>query len=71
MTTTLKVSLFTCALCGETFRETSTPEQTRAEYENTWGRPWKSEETDSLCDDCYGFALTRLVQLGQNPGGRA
>jgi hypothetical protein len=68
---TLKVSLFTCGLCEGTFREISTPEQTRFEYEHTWGRPWKAEETDSLCDDCYKFVLARLVRLGQAPGGRA
>lgn len=72
MTTTLEVKLFTCALCEQTFREISTPEQTRrAEYENTWGLPWKAEEIASLCDDCYGLMLVRLVRLGQNPGGRA
>ncbi|MGO8241270.1 hypothetical protein ELH77_19095 [Rhizobium ruizarguesonis] len=65
------MKMFTCELCQGTFREVSTDEQTRSEYENTWGRPWRSEDVASLCDDCYKFALARIARAGLNPGGRA
>lgn len=53
---------YRCAYCGEKCLSNWTEAEARAEYERDFGRPWKADEVEELCDDCH-----RLFSRGNRP----
>jgi hypothetical protein len=56
---------YTCAMCEGKFLSIWPGEEAKAEYEALFGKPYKADETEALCDTCFWEALTRLSEAEQ------
>ena len=55
--------LYTCALCKDEFRKTTSEEEMVKEFEENFG-PMENEDIVSLCDDCYDLFMKRAREEG-------
>lgn len=44
---------YKCAMCGGVFGKTWTDEEALVETEEYFGKGWKQEYLDVVCDDCF------------------